>query len=63
MSSVAATEYFVKRFQGCPYPARGEFALIARNQDFVFSAPLVGTVVGGLATAPLSHQFGESGLF
>ncbi|KAL7912430.1 general substrate transporter [Trichoderma velutinum] len=59
ISSVAATEYFVKRFQGHPNPASGEFALTARNQDLVFSVPLVGSIVGGLATAPLSSRYGR----
>ncbi|EHK21557.1 uncharacterized protein TRIVIDRAFT_91290 [Trichoderma virens Gv29-8] len=59
ISPVAATEYFVKKFQGHPNPASGKFALTARNQDLVFSVPLVGSVVGGLATTPLSSRFGR----
>jgi sugar porter (SP) family MFS transporter len=49
----------VKKFQGHPNPASGQLSLTARNQDLVFSVPLVGSIFGGLATSPLSHRFGR----
>jgi len=48
----------VAKFQG-PNPATGAFALTARNQDLVFSIPLVGAVLGGLLASPLNFHFGR----
>jgi MFS family permease len=33
--------------------------LTARNQNLVFSVPLVGSIIGGIATSPLNHRFGR----
>jgi sugar porter (SP) family MFS transporter len=49
----------VQKFQGHPNPASGQWSLTARNQDLVFSVPLVGSIFGGLATSPLSSRFGR----
>lgn len=48
----------VEKFQG-PNPATGQYILTARNQDLVFSLPLVGAVVGGLLASPLNFHFGR----
>ncbi|KAB5518931.1 general substrate transporter [Coniochaeta sp. 2T2.1] len=59
ISPIAATPFFIKNFQGHANPASGKLVLTARNQDLVFSVPLVGSVIGGLATSPLSHRLGR----
>lgn len=48
----------VEQFQG-PNPATGQYVLTARNQNLVFSLPLVGAVVGGLLASPLNFHFGR----
>jgi MFS family permease len=48
----------VERFQG-PNPATGKLVLTARNQNLVFSLPLVGAVLGGLLASPLNFHFGR----
>ncbi|KAJ5231357.1 uncharacterized protein N7469_005945 [Penicillium citrinum] len=58
ISPLAALPLFVAKFQG-PNPATGAFALTARNQDLVFSIPLVGAVLGGLLASPLNFHFGR----
>ncbi|OKL55953.1 hypothetical protein UA08_08604 [Talaromyces atroroseus] len=57
ISPVAALNGFVAQFQGDP--ARGTLSLTARNQDLVFSVPLVGSIIGGLAASPLNTRFGR----
>jgi MFS family permease len=48
----------VDKFQG-PNPATGRLILTARNQNLVFSLPLVGAVLGGLLASPLNFHFGR----
>ena len=48
----------VARFQG-PNPATGTLVLTARNQNLIFSLPLVGAVLGGLLASPLNFHFGR----
>ncbi|OKO98533.1 hypothetical protein PENSUB_9209 [Penicillium subrubescens] len=48
----------VAKFQG-PNPATGRLVLTARNQNLVFSLPLVGAVLGGLLASPLNFHFGR----
>ncbi len=49
----------VQKLQGYPNPASGTFSLTARNQDLVFSVPLIGSIFGGLATTPISKRLGR----
>ncbi|KAN0066749.1 General substrate transporter [Elaphomyces granulatus] len=58
ISPVAALDAFVSKFQG-PNPVTGQFVLTARNQNLVFSVPLVGSIIGGLAASPLNNHFGR----
>lgn len=46
------------KFQG-PNPATGLLVLTARNQNLVFSLPLVGAVLGGLLASPLNFHLGR----
>ncbi|KAK9357283.1 hypothetical protein V1504DRAFT_436887 [Lipomyces starkeyi] len=39
--------------------ATGQYVLSARNQDLVFSLPLVGAIVGAIIAAPLTTRFGR----
>jgi MFS family permease len=48
----------VAKFQG-PNPATGLLVLTARNQNLVFSLPLVGAVLGGLLASPLNFYLGR----
>ena len=48
----------VERYQG-PNPSTGRYTLTARNQNIVFSVPLVGSILGGLAASPLNFRFGR----
>lgn len=50
--------YQVEKYQG-PNPATGRLVLTARNQDLVFSLPLIGAVVGGLLSSPLNYHLGR----
>ncbi|KAJ5099172.1 hypothetical protein N7532_006173 [Penicillium argentinense] len=58
ISPVAALESFVAKFQGVN-PATGTFVLTARNQNIIFSIPLVGAAIGGLLASPLNFHFGR----
>ncbi|KAJ5675924.1 hypothetical protein N7462_008821 [Penicillium macrosclerotiorum] len=58
ISPIAALASFVEKFQG-PNPATGRYVLTARNQNLIFSLPLVGSVVGGLLASPLNFHFGR----
>lgn len=58
ISPVAATPAFVRLLQGYT-GGNNDLSLTARNQDLVFSVPLVGSVIGGLATTPLTNRFGR----
>ena len=49
----------VQEFQGHPNPASNTLSLTARNQDLVFSVPLIGSIFGGLATTPISKRLGR----
>ncbi|KAM0452068.1 hypothetical protein ACHAPV_009692 [Trichoderma viride] len=59
ISPVAATPAFVRLLQGYAGPGNDNLSLTARNQDLVFSVPLVGSIIGGLATTPLTNRFGR----
>ncbi|KNG85816.1 putative sugar transporter [Aspergillus nomiae NRRL 13137] len=58
ISPVAALDPFVERYQG-PNPSTGRYTLTARNQNIVFSVPLVGSILGGLAASPLNFRLGR----
>ncbi|OQD88460.1 hypothetical protein PENSOL_c072G03311 [Penicillium solitum] len=58
ISPVAALPDFVGKFQG-PNPVTGKYVLTARNQNLVFSLPLVGSVIGGLLASPLNFHLGR----
>ncbi|KXG51181.1 Major facilitator superfamily domain, general substrate transporter [Penicillium griseofulvum] len=58
ISPVAALPDFVEKFQG-PNPVTGKYVLTARNQNLVFSLPLVGSVIGGLLGSPMNFHFGR----
>lgn len=58
ISPVAALQAFVHYFQGGD-PNDGTLVLTARNQDLVFSVPLVGSIIGGLAASPLNNHLGR----
>ncbi|CAG8072516.1 unnamed protein product [Penicillium olsonii] len=57
ISPVAALPAFVEKFQG-PNPS-GKSVLTARNQNLVFSLPLVGSVLGGLLASPMNFHWGR----
>lgn len=48
----------VERYQG-PNPRTGRYTLTAHNQNIVFSVPLVGSILGGLAASPMNFRFGR----
>ncbi|KUL85291.1 hypothetical protein ZTR_07918 [Talaromyces verruculosus] len=58
ISPIAALSAFVYDFQG-PGSDKGSLVLTARNQDLVFSVPLVGSIIGGLAASPLNNRLGR----
>ncbi|EAU33441.1 conserved hypothetical protein [Aspergillus terreus NIH2624] len=58
ISPVASLEPFVAKYQG-PNHAAGKYVLTARNQNLVFSVPLVGSILGGLAASPLNFHLGR----
>ncbi|KAJ5034001.1 hypothetical protein NUH16_005419 [Penicillium rubens] len=58
ISPVAALPDFVEKFQG-PNPVTGKYVLTARNQNLVFSLPLVGSVIGGLLASPMNFHLGR----
>ncbi|KAJ6149988.1 hypothetical protein N7471_001187 [Penicillium samsonianum] len=58
ISPVAALPDFVGKFQG-PNPVTGKYVLTARNQNLVFSLPLVGSVIGGLLASPMNFHLGR----
>lgn len=48
----------VAKFQG-RNPATGKYVLTARNQNLVFSVPLVGSIIGAVVASPLNFHFGR----
>lgn len=58
ISPVVALSAYVEKFQGIN-PVTGGLVLTARNQSLVFSVPLVGSILGGLAASPLNFRFGR----
>ncbi|KAL3470263.1 general substrate transporter [Aspergillus californicus] len=58
ISPLAALSEFVQDFQG-QNPVDGTLVLTARNQNLIFSVPLVGSIVGGIAASPLNNSFGR----
>ncbi|KAL2821460.1 general substrate transporter [Aspergillus cavernicola] len=58
ISPLAALREFVQDFQG-PNPVDGSLVLTARNQNLIFSVPLVGSIIGGIAASPLNNYFGR----
>ncbi|KAB8073521.1 general substrate transporter [Aspergillus leporis] len=58
ISPVAALEPFVDRYQG-PNPVTGKYVFSARNQNLLFSVPLVGSILGGVLASPLNFHFGR----
>ncbi|KAL2214809.1 putative MFS alpha-glucoside transporter [Thermoascus aurantiacus ATCC 26904] len=58
ISPVVALEPFVAKYQG-PNPKTGKLVFTARNQNLLFSVPLVGSIIGGLAASPLNNHFGR----
>ncbi|KAI9375889.1 general substrate transporter [Aspergillus egyptiacus] len=58
ISPLAALSEFVQDFQG-PNPVDGSLVLTARNQNLIFSVPLVGSIVGGVAASPLNNHLGR----
>ncbi|KAF5858859.1 hypothetical protein ETB97_003656 [Aspergillus alliaceus] len=58
ISPVAALEPFVDKYQG-PNPVTGKYVFSARNQNLLFSVPLVGSILGGLLASPLNFHFGR----
>ncbi|PWY78601.1 sugar transporter [Aspergillus eucalypticola CBS 122712] len=58
ISPVAALAPFVDKYQG-PEPLTGKLVLTARNQSILFSIPLIGSILGGLAASPLNSRLGR----
>ncbi|KAL4867314.1 hypothetical protein BDV12DRAFT_198390 [Aspergillus spectabilis] len=58
ISPLAALSEFVQDFQG-PNPVDGTLILTARNQNLIFSVPLVGSIFGGIAASPLNNYLGR----
>ncbi|KAL2788061.1 general substrate transporter [Aspergillus keveii] len=58
ISPLAALPEFVRDFQG-PNPVDGTLVLTARNQNLIFSVPLVGSIIGGVLASPLNNNFGR----
>ncbi|KAL4898490.1 general substrate transporter [Aspergillus ambiguus] len=58
ISPVASLQPFVSKYQGIN-PVSGDYVLTARNQNLVFSVPLVGSILGGLAASPFNFHFGR----
>ncbi|KAJ9132589.1 Major facilitator superfamily domain, general substrate transporter [Pleurostoma richardsiae] len=57
IGTLAALERFVARYQG-PQP-NGELVFTARNQDILYSLPLVGTILGAVISTPQQNYFGR----
>ncbi|OJJ04854.1 hypothetical protein ASPVEDRAFT_44398 [Aspergillus versicolor CBS 583.65] len=58
ISPLAALSEFVQTFQG-PNPVDGSLVLTARNQNLIFSVPLVGSIFGGILASPLNNHLGR----
>ncbi|KAK9328501.1 general substrate transporter [Lipomyces starkeyi] len=58
VSPIAALEPFVRKYQGIN-AATGTYVFTARNQDLIFSVPLVGTIIGAWAASPIQLKFGR----
>ncbi|KAL2005563.1 hypothetical protein VTN00DRAFT_10056 [Thermoascus crustaceus] len=58
ISPVVALEEFVHKYQGIN-PTTGRYVFTARNQNLLFSVPLVGSIIGGLLASPLNNHFGR----
>ncbi|RAK96453.1 general substrate transporter [Aspergillus ibericus CBS 121593] len=58
ISPVAALAAFVDRYQG-PEPITGKLVFTARNQNLIFSVPLLGSILGGLTASPLNSGLGR----
>ncbi|KAF7591983.1 hypothetical protein BBP40_000830 [Aspergillus hancockii] len=58
ISPVAALHPFVERYQG-PNPKTSRYTLTAHNQNIIFSIPLAGSILGGLAASPPNFRFGR----
>lgn len=48
----------VKKYQG-PNPVTGKYVFTARNQNLIFSVPLVGSIFGGMAASPVNNHWGR----
>ncbi|KAK9364665.1 general substrate transporter [Lipomyces kononenkoae] len=58
ISPIAALEPFVRKYQGFNW-STGTYAFTARNQDLLFSLPLVGTIFGAWSASPIQRKFGR----
>ncbi|KAL4782691.1 general substrate transporter [Aspergillus varians] len=57
ISPLVALSEFVRKYQGAN--GDGSLVLTARNQNLIFSLPLVGSIVGGVAASPMNNYFGR----
>ncbi|KAK9350558.1 general substrate transporter [Lipomyces doorenjongii] len=55
---IAALEPFVRKYQGVNH-STGSYVFTARNQDLIFSVPLVGTILGAWSASPIQSKFGR----
>ncbi|KAK9452803.1 major facilitator superfamily domain-containing protein [Dipodascopsis uninucleata] len=58
ISPVVALKQFVDKYQGLN-PTTGKYVFTARNQNLLFSLPLVGSIVGGLMASPANNHLGR----
>ncbi|KAK9244828.1 general substrate transporter [Lipomyces tetrasporus] len=58
VSPIAALEPFVKKYQGIN-EVTGTYVFTARNQNLIFSVPLVGTIIGAWAASPIQLKYGR----
>ncbi|KAK9364970.1 general substrate transporter [Lipomyces kononenkoae] len=58
VSPIAALEPFVRKYQGIN-GASGTYTFTARNQDLIFSVPLIGTIIGAWSASTIQFRFGR----
>lgn len=59
IGSLVALPLFVQKYQGDALNADGILAFTAKNQNLLFSVPLVGSIFGAVLATPLQNKCGR----
>lgn len=59
IGSLVALPDFVRKYQGDELNPAGILAFTARNQNLLFSVPLVGSIFGAILATPLQNKCGR----